>query len=162
MDRTIRVSCVVILFTYICLELTLATQKLEANVINKKIKEEYEPKVPSVWFSPRLGRKKRTLGEDGYKMSEQEQQELFTALEESPFTLVAVNGNDKLICKNLQGKSSSYTPRLGRNVEEDNVNNEKWRETDISSEYLIQRSPPFAPRLGKRFVSYSPRLGRDL
>ncbi|XP_072402261.1 uncharacterized protein [Diabrotica undecimpunctata] len=139
-----------------------STSKKFEPAIEAKLKEEDESKIPSIWFSPRLGRKKRNLKDEGYKPTEQEQQELLEAFEESPLALVAINGNDRLICKNVQGKRSSFIPRLGRNVEEDVSSNDKWLETDNSAEYVIQRSPPFAPRLGRRFSPYFPRLGREV
>uniref|UniRef100_A0A6P7GIB7 PBAN-type neuropeptides-like n=1 Tax=Diabrotica virgifera virgifera TaxID=50390 RepID=A0A6P7GIB7_DIAVI len=161
MDRIIRVFCAVILISHICFEVILAHQKFEP-AIEAKLKEEDESKIPSIWFSPRLGRKKRNLKDEGYRPTEQEQQELLEAFEDSPLALVAINGNDRLICKNVQGKRSSFIPRLGRNVEEDLSSNDKWLETENSAEYVIQRSPPFAPRLGRRFNPYFPRLGREV
>ncbi|CAG9855538.1 unnamed protein product [Phyllotreta striolata] len=159
MERIIRVSCAVVLIIGICFEIVLASQSFDLD--GGKMKDEEESKIPSVWFSPRLGRRKRTLKDDPYKPTEQELQDLLEAFEESPLALVAINGNDKLVCKNVQGKRSSFVPRLGRNVE-DEVANEKWsQDSDNSAEYVIQRSPPFAPRLGRRVSPYSPRLGRD-
>lgn len=54
-------------------------------------------------------------------------------------------------------------PRLGRNVDEDVTANEKWLQDDENTaEYVIQRSPPFAPRLGRRHSPYSLKLGREI
>ena len=60
-----------------------------------------------------------------------------------------------------------FTPRLGRESEEEIVNGirpdeNQWPSDDsaISAEYLYQRSPPFAPRLG-RHLPYLPRLRQN-
>ncbi|CAH1153685.1 unnamed protein product [Phaedon cochleariae] len=163
MDRVILVSCAVILVSQFCFEVILASQRFDGTSGTKGIDDDKYS-----LFTSRLGRKKRNSKEETYnKPSEQELAELVEAYEDSPLALIAVNGNDKLVCKNIKGKRSSFTPRLGRNIDDDLSGvsgNEKWlQDDDNSAEYVIQRSPPFAPRLGKRMSTlYAPRLGRDL
>ncbi|KAG5893557.1 hypothetical protein JTB14_013640 [Gonioctena quinquepunctata] len=118
MDRIVLVSCAVIIISNFCFEVILASERVDPLLV-KKLEEEGNRKYYPVWFSPRLGRRKRNSKDDGYKPTEQDLAELLEAFEESPLALVAVNGNEKLICKNLQGKRSTFTPRLGRNVEDD-------------------------------------------
>lgn len=62
----------------------------------------------------------------------------------------------------------TFTPRLGRDSGEDfnggtaslggSIGN-GLIESDLAGELMMQRSPPFAPRLG-RGVSYTPRRSR--
>lgn len=72
----------------------------------------------------------------------------------------------------VAGGKRDFTPRLGRESGEDMVNaaaaapstysGERWYQdnNDIPNDLMAQRSPPFAPRLGRHL--YIPRLGRKL
>lgn len=78
------------------------------------------------------------------------------------FLLICKTASEIVIIENMvfvEGDKADFIPRLGRNVEEV-VENEKWRKS-IPSE-IDERSPPFAPRLGRRVSPYSPRLGREV
>nr|XP_023026587.1 uncharacterized protein LOC111514561 [Leptinotarsa decemlineata] len=102
MDRIVLVSCVVILIGNFCFELILASQRFDGSV-ETKMKEEEESKMSPAWFSPRLGRRKRNSKEETYRSSEQELADLLEAFEDSPLAFIAVNGNEKFICKNIPG-----------------------------------------------------------
>lgn len=66
------------------------------------------------------------------------------------------------------GGKRDFTPRLGRESGEDMLNapstysGERWYQdtNDMATDMMSQRSPPFAPRLGRHL--YIPRLGRKL
>lgn len=66
------------------------------------------------------------------------------------------------------GSKRDFTPRLGRESGEESLNaapsaysGEKWyQENELPTDLMSQRSPPFAPRLGRHL--YIPRLGRKL
>jgi hypothetical protein len=47
-------------------------------------------------------------------------------------------------------QTGAFIPRLGRDSKEDE-----------DPDAMEQRSPPFAPRLGRRLVPFRPRMGRD-
>jgi hypothetical protein len=59
----------------------------------------------------------------------------------------------------------NFTPRLGRESGEEFVSSaaeDRWlQDPEMSGEMLSQRSPPFAPRLGRHLSPFSPRLGRE-
>ncbi|KAF5281450.1 hypothetical protein FQR65_LT14684 [Abscondita terminalis] len=118
----------------------------------------YVNKKPNMIASSHVQRKKRNSHyDDGFRItspSEKEQMEAFLeALQEPPWTVLTFN----------EGKrhTVNFTPRLGRESGEEE--NENWlRDSELSRELLTQRSPPFAPRLGKRMNTYyfDPRLGK--
>lgn len=59
----------------------------------------------------------------------------------------------------------NFTPRLGRDSEEEDTIPENWSTvTEFSKNLLIQRSPPFAPRLGRNVNTYylDPRLEKRI
>lgn len=62
-----------------------------------------------LWFSSRLGRKKRNIKNDlDRSRPDQDLLDLLEAFEDAPIAIVAINGNEKLVCKNLKGKPLKY------------------------------------------------------
>ncbi|XP_067000769.2 PBAN-type neuropeptides [Anabrus simplex] len=98
-------------------------------------------KRAGTWYSPRLGRRDRRSVDE----LETDQDEVAEFLKDAPWALVPIKGGKR--------QTLTLTPRLGRDSSEE-------EEQDASS-LMEQRSPPFAPRLGRRLVPFAPRLGRD-
>lgn len=117
-----------------------------------------------MWFGPRLGRRlKRNLQLSNAQLARQ----LVDLVEEAPWLLLAVDGNDLV----TEGKrhTVNFTPRLGRESGEDagrasggvgslllppgSASSDRWliapAAADQSPDLMAQRSPPFAPRLGR-------------
>ncbi|XP_019871286.2 PBAN-type neuropeptides-like [Aethina tumida] len=111
---------------------------------DKSEKKTYHDKHASQSL-PKLGRKKRNPSDDVFReeMEQKEQANLFDMLQDTPWAVVAVSDGKRHV--------SSFTPRLGRELEEDFGSNVEFE--------LSERSP-FSPRLGKRMTPFSPRLGR--
>lgn len=103
---------------------------------------------PGMWFGPRLGRRpKRNLSPDQLAR-------LVDMMEDAPWVLLAANGNELL----TEGKrhTVNFTPRLGRESAEDAAGvlpPDRWLTAavvgDSAADLMSQRSPPFAPRLGR-------------
>ncbi|KAJ8918695.1 hypothetical protein NQ315_015015 [Exocentrus adspersus] len=157
MERNILVACVVLLVLDLYSEVVLASPRYHSPVDSGKGKED-ESRSTHLLFSPRLGRKKRNLKDDSFIPSEQELADLWELLESSPAAVVTINGNDKFVCRNIQG-TYLQLHQLGRNMEE-LPGNGKWLQDSLPIE-IEERSPVFDPRLGKRLSPYSPRLGRE-
>ncbi|XP_017786058.1 PREDICTED: PBAN-type neuropeptides-like [Nicrophorus vespilloides] len=123
-------------------------------------------KMSALWFGPRLGRKKRNPSSDellkNTNLDREQLVALLEMLQESPWAVVALN-------EGKRHNKMNFTPRLGRESGEDlagstnpNVGANRWiQDTEINGDLMSQRSPPFAPRLGRRVVPFSPRLGRE-
>ncbi|XP_075234763.1 PBAN-type neuropeptides-like [Lycorma delicatula] len=94
-----------------------------------------------MWFGPRLGRNKRNPSYDDILLKDEKMDDsIMDLIKESPWALVPLRGSDRNIL--------SFTPRLGRTNDDDQT-------------MEASRSPPFAPRLGRRrHIQFSPRLGR--
>ncbi|XP_065166501.1 PBAN-type neuropeptides-like [Atheta coriaria] len=146
--------------------LILITQSVFASEAHEDASLDFAPKKKygQLWFGPRLGRRKRTP--EGYKTSGIERQQLEALIDlihDSPWAIVAVNGNEN------KRYDVNFVPRLGRESGEDvlvsglpNMGGERLlQDPEFVGEVMSQRSPPFAPRLGKRVLPFSPRLGRE-
>ncbi|CAG2069069.1 unnamed protein product, partial [Timema podura] len=109
-----------------------------------------KPQQAGLWFGPRLGRRDRRSPSDDLDEIEAGAGEgaLIELLREAPWAIVPLRGGSKR-------QTVNYTPRLGRDSSEDQ------EEDDLNTSLMESRSPPFAPRLGRRLVPFSPRLGRD-
>lgn len=114
-----------------------------------------------MWFGPRLGRRlKRNLQLPNAQLARQ----LVDLVEEAPWLLLAIDGSDLV----SEGKrhTVNFTPRLGRESGEEVAgggsmmlqaggasSSDRWllspAAADQSSDLMAQRSPPFAPRLGR-------------
>nr|XP_015835247.1 PREDICTED: PBAN-type neuropeptides isoform X3 [Tribolium castaneum] len=140
MERFILINWTVLCVAVLFFETVLSTPH-ESSVPNER---NDDSKETYFWFGPRLGRKKRNSN----------------ALQDVPWAIIAVNDL-------LEGKRHvvNFTPRLGRESGEEFVNNapeDRWLQNhETSGEMLYQRSPPFAPRLGRHSSPFSPRLGRE-
>ncbi|KAK4871861.1 hypothetical protein RN001_015985 [Aquatica leii] len=149
--------CAVIFVLNVLFALTSADQ---SNGDHRKVigLQWYVNKKPNTVLSSNIQRKKRNSNyDDAFTISspvEKEQMEAFLkALQEPPWTLFTFN----------EGKrhTVNFTPRLGRESSEEE--NEDWfPDSEVRKELMFQRSPPFAPRLGKRLNTYyfDPRLGK--
>ncbi|PSN55348.1 hypothetical protein C0J52_01844 [Blattella germanica] len=114
---------------------------LDGNREALMVKRSQPAETSGLWFGPRLGRRdKRSIDDtlDGGDSSKEE--EIVELLRETPWALVPLKGGKR---------QTSFIPRLGRDSSEED-------ELDLE-----QRSPPFAPRLGRRLVPFKPRMGRD-
>ncbi|KAJ8955529.1 hypothetical protein NQ318_001358 [Aromia moschata] len=140
----------------------------------RKAKDE-DKKYSYLWFGPRMGRRKRNPTAEILKGLDREELEtLMETLKNSPWSTATLNNelcpqvtvyeetedHARIILHNrkenyLKDTALNYTPRLGRDSGEeiDDSNN---------GDFISQRSPPFAPRLGRHLSPYSPRLGREL
>ncbi|XP_069680408.1 PBAN-type neuropeptides-like [Periplaneta americana] len=102
-----------------------------------------ESEVPGMWFGPRLGRREKRSADEAQEDSDGSKvEEIVELLRETPWALVPLKGGKR--------HTAGFIPRLGRDSNEDD-----------EPDYMEQRSPPFAPRLGRRLVPFRPRLGRD-
>lgn len=139
----------------------------------------YIRRKPSMWLTSRVSRKKRSASpyEENYRspsLDREQSESLMDTVQEPPWTLVTINGrNFKVFCF-LYNKSKlrfvpegkrhtvNFTPRLGRESGEENELDTWLHDTDLNRELMSQRSPPFAPRLGRRMNTYyfDPRLGK--
>ncbi|KAF5291991.1 hypothetical protein FQA39_LY14152 [Lamprigera yunnana] len=118
----------------------------------------YINKNPNLQLTSHVLRKKRNSRfDDIYRVSsplgKEQTEAIVEALQEPPWTILTFN----------EGKrhTVNFTPRLGRESGEDETAN-YFRDDELSKELMTQRSPPFAPRLGKRANTYyfDPRLGK--
>lgn len=104
--------------------------------------------TPGMWFGPRLGRRpKRNLSPDQLAR-------LIDLIEDAPWVLFSTNGNDML--SESKRHTANFTPRLGRESAEDSMGAaapDRWLSAaavgDSAADLMSQRSPPFAPRLGR-------------
>ncbi|EFA11568.2 PBAN-type neuropeptides isoform X1 [Tribolium castaneum] len=158
MERFILINWTVLCVAVLFFETVLSTPH-ESSVPNER---NDDSKETYFWFGPRLGRKKRNSSNDDLyqDMQKEELVSLTDALQDVPWAIIAVNDL-------LEGKRHvvNFTPRLGRESGEEFVNNapeDRWLQNhETSGEMLYQRSPPFAPRLGRHSSPFSPRLGRE-
>ncbi|XP_015600657.1 PBAN-type neuropeptides [Cephus cinctus] len=110
----------------------------------------------AMWFGPRLGRRRRS--DEKSEADVDEINAIAEALNAAPWALVSIP----------EGKRHAmqvFTPRLGRELAEDYLlyNSLNGAAQGGSQDDVEQRSPPFAPRLGRRLPFMpSPRLGRQL
>ncbi|XP_054265219.1 PBAN-type neuropeptides-like [Macrosteles quadrilineatus] len=90
---------------------------------------------PYLWFGPRLGRRKRNMGDSQGAVLEDS---LISVLEDTPWALVPL--------RSLHGSQSASSLREVEEVPDNS------------------KAPPFAPRLGRRrkLLPFSPRLGREM
>ncbi|PNF21014.1 hypothetical protein B7P43_G09490, partial [Cryptotermes secundus] len=103
-----------------------------------------DPQVYGMWFGPRLGRReRRSVDEILDDAGDGRVEEVLQLLKETPWVLVPLKGNKR--------QTGSFIPRLGRDSKEE----------EEDPDAMEQRSPPFAPRLGRRLVPFRPRMGRD-
>ncbi|KDR07140.1 PBAN-type neuropeptides-like [Zootermopsis nevadensis] len=102
-----------------------------------------EPEVTGMWFGPRLGRReKRSVDDFPEDVADIRVEEVMELLKDTPWALLPLRGGKRHI--------EGFVPRLGRDSNEDE-----------DADMMEQRSPPFAPRLGRRLVPFRPRMGRD-
>ncbi|XP_012224133.1 PBAN-type neuropeptides-like [Linepithema humile] len=105
----------------------------------------------SMWFGPRLGRRRRS---DEKQEVNSEIQALAEALDSGRLALFAIPANDKR-------QPTQFTPRLGRGSDEDLSSYGDAIERNEIDDRILPAL--FAPRLGRRIPwSPSPRLGRQL
>nr|QHB80567.1 pyrokinin [Carabus violaceus] len=100
---------------------------------------------PGLWFGPRMGRRlKRNLKSNsaGSYNNKDQLNYITDLLQGEPWSIIARN----------EGKRQmNLTPRLAR--ESDEETGDRWlQENDVSMDSgdVMARSPPFAPRLGRR------------
>lgn len=150
MTRFTLVNCAVLILIY--LELALCSQQTNVVAALDKQRDD-EVKLDNLWFGPRLGRRKRNDNEDHYNYLNAEQiQNILEAIEQSPYTIVILNPTKR--------HTVNFAPRLGRDSGEDD-NNEWVQESDLLDKNMNERSPPFAPRLGKRLIPFAQHLSRE-
>ncbi|KAK9758775.1 Pheromone biosynthesis activating neuropeptide (PBAN) [Popillia japonica] len=131
-------------------------QAILAENNNEKSMEEYaKPKQSSpLWFGPRLGRKKRNQHLDDFdEFLSADCEQVEDYIRSIPWSMVekcSLNED-----KRDKPKSKQFSPRLGRESSEDMFG---WSQ---NPDILTLRSPPFAPRLGRRVLPFTPRLGRE-
>ncbi|KAF2885624.1 hypothetical protein ILUMI_20566 [Ignelater luminosus] len=150
------VSCV---FALIIAEEHNGNDQLTNTAVSRDL-QWYVRRKPGVWLTPRVGRKKRSASpyeENNYRtpsFDREQLESLMDTVQEPPWTLVTIN----------EGKrhTVNFTPRLGRESGEENEPDSWLHDTDLNRELMSQRSPPFAPRLGRRMNTYyfDPRLGK--
>ncbi|GJQ65815.1 hypothetical protein Trydic_g11970 [Trypoxylus dichotomus] len=150
MDRLVYLLCAVVLLFYIVL----------ADNSNEKTVDEYAKRkqISPLWFGPRLGRRKRNQHFDELEIllasDCDEIDEYIRSIPWSEFERCSINED-----KRAKPKSKQFSPRLGRDSEEDIFppSNGRW----LQNSEIFVRSPPFAPRLGRRVLPFTPRLGRE-
>ncbi|GLV43106.1 hypothetical protein CBL_14216 [Carabus blaptoides fortunei] len=99
-----------------------------------------------LWFGPRMGRRlKRNMKEANSAGSYNNKDQLnfiTDLLQSEPWSIIATNEGNRQM---------NLTPRLGRASDEE-IRDRWLQENDVSmaSGDIMARSPPFAPRLGRR------------
>ncbi|KAF7271670.1 PBAN-type neuropeptides-like [Rhynchophorus ferrugineus] len=143
-------SCIVFCAVFFNLSTCSLTTNFENNLDLNSFKPDQD-KESSMLFRPKIHRKKRLEKQDVEKLIELlETLESQGLVEDYPWTLTTVEESNDL---DKRSHTHNFTPRLGRNLEESHLSDD---------EGVIERSPPFSPRLGRRLKNqYSPRLGRD-
>ncbi|XP_048511478.1 PBAN-type neuropeptides-like [Athalia rosae] len=108
----------------------------------------------SMWFGPRLGRRRRS--DEKLDIDPDETNAIADVINGAPWALVSIPAGKRHALQ-------VFTPRLGRELGEDFGYSSLTGGQGGSQDDAEQRSPPFAPRLGRRlpFIP-SPRLGREL
>nr|WGH73127.1 pheromone biosynthesis activating neuropeptide DH-PBAN [Cephalcia chuxiongica] len=109
----------------------------------------------AMWFGPRLGRRRRS--DERAETVSDETNAISDVLSGAPWALVSLPDGKRRAMK-------VFTPRLGRESGEEYLvyNAFNGAEGGIQDD-VEQRSPPFAPRLGRHLPFLpSPRLGREL
>lgn len=133
----------------------------------------------AMWFGPRLGRKRRS--DERLDLDQDESNVIADVINGAPWALVSLPGEkigqefnrfrkiESMVVENFfstGGKRHAlpiFTPRLGRELAEDYGYSSLTASQGGNQDDIEQRSPPFAPRLGRRLpFSPSPRLGREL
>ncbi|XP_046748649.1 PBAN-type neuropeptides-like [Diprion similis] len=108
----------------------------------------------SMWFGPRLGRRRRS--DERLDMDPEETNAIADVINGAPWALVSIPGGKRHALQ-------VFTPRLGRELGENYGFNSLSGDQGGNQDDIEQRSPPFAPRLGRRLpFAPSPRLGREL
>ncbi|XP_019871305.2 PBAN-type neuropeptides-like [Aethina tumida] len=142
MKQSTKINFALIFMSLIILEICCA-ESHHGNLSADK--PEHEKHASELWHGPKLGRKKRNPSDDLFReeLEQKEQANLFDMLQDTPWTVVAVGDGKRHV--------SSFTPRLGRELQDDFGSN---------MEFELSGRSPFSPRLGKRMTPFSPRLGR--
>ncbi|CAH0547449.1 unnamed protein product [Brassicogethes aeneus] len=146
MTRFTLLNCAVIIATFIYLESVFCAPHFDSAIDKRK----YDEKAP-LWFGPRMGRRKRNPNESYYKYLETDEiNSILDAIQESPYAIVVLNPAKR--------HTVNYQPRLGRDSGEEN---DEWLQEDLFEKRMNERSPPFAPRLGKRNAPMPQPMDRE-
>ncbi|XP_019871287.1 PBAN-type neuropeptides [Aethina tumida] len=150
MRQSTRINCALVFISLIVLEVYCTGSHNYENLPDKSGKKTgYEKYISHLWSGARLGRKKRNLDDEVFREEQKEQLDnLLQILQDNPWAIVAMTDGKRHV--------SSFTPRLGREVDDDFGSNDSMLQFDVA-----ERSPLFSPRLGRsRSSAFSPRLGR--
>ncbi|KAG5888245.1 hypothetical protein JTB14_027927 [Gonioctena quinquepunctata] len=126
-------------FTFAAIFIILYFKGVSSAEVGEKQKEE-EKYASSLWFGPRVGRRKRNLMDEPYNINGENLDVLLDFIRKSPWTIMLFNRG--------RGQMLNFSPKSQEGINE---------ASDLTE--VVERSM-FAPRLGRASM-FAPRLGRD-